>query len=527
VSDEIIAAVRQAKYFSVLCDETTDVSHQEQLCLCVRFVDLNDGHHRIREEFLQFQAVTDLSGEGLADTIMAALTGYGLDMKHMVGQGYDGAAAMSGCVNGVQAKVRQTAQLATYVHCASHVLNLVLNTACCVPEIRNMFGTVKEVTNFINESAKRREIALSVQDDDLQRCLVTLCETRFIEWHDALIVFAQLYGPTLDALDAIAQQSRDRKAADKAISLSRSMADPGFIVTLCSAEKVMAVTAVLSRSLQKINQDLFEAMESVGFVLKKLTNWRTVSDADDEVDPWENIDDGAFSVASQMAAASGIQLTTPRLAGRQTTRNNVQASNPADYYQRAVWYPYLDAIITSLTDKFSAHHLTVLKLVALVPSVVDQYDWKDVASAVRFYKSDCNLASEAEIRSEFEQWKDFCLRMSVQNRPQSPLHALDIVPQRYENIRSLLQIFCTLPVTTCTAERAFSAMKLLKTYLRNTMTDERLTGLALMYIHPEIDINPETVIDRFAAQPAKRKRTDCKNTSNNVTANLKRRRLNL
>jgi len=43
--------------------------------------------------------------------------------------------------------------LATYVHCASHVLNLVLNTAAAVSEIRNMFGIVKEITKFINESA--------------------------------------------------------------------------------------------------------------------------------------------------------------------------------------------------------------------------------------------------------------------------------------------------------------------------------------------------------------------------------------
>ena len=127
-----------------------------------------------------------------------------------------------------------------------------------------------------------------------------------------------------------------------------------------------------------------------------------------------------------------------------------------------------------------------------MPPVIDQYDWKDVAPAVRFYRRGCSLASEAEICNEFEQWKALCLRKSPPNRPQTPLHALDIVPQRFENIHTLLQIFCTLPVTTCTAERAFSAMKLLKTYLRNTMTDERLTGLALMYIHPEIDIDPET-----------------------------------
>lgn len=41
------------------------------------------------------------------------------------------------------------------------------------------------------------------------------------------------------------------------------------------------------------------------------------------------------------------------------------------------------------------------------------------------------------------------------------------IPARFHNDRNLLMIFCTLPVTTCTAERAFSAMKILKSYLWN------------------------------------------------------------
>ena len=71
----------------------------------------------------------------------------------------------------------------------------------------------------------------------------------------------------------------------------------------------------------------------------------------------------------------------PRVVGRQTTRNNVEASSPSHYYRRAIWYPYLDSIITAMKEKFSTHQLTVLKLVALVPSAIEQYHWKDVADA--------------------------------------------------------------------------------------------------------------------------------------------------
>jgi len=364
-----------------------------------------------------------------------------------------------------------------------------------------MFGTVKEVTNFVNESAKRREILASVQPDDNRRNLVTLCDTRFVERHDALIVFADIYEHILHSLDAIAQQSRDRKAADKAVSLSRAMTDPVFIVApLSCAEKVMGVTVTLSRSLQKVNQDLFEATQSVDFVKDELTKWR--ESVNNEA--WDDADNSVFATAESVAAAAGISITTPRVVGRQTARSNVPASNPTDYYRRGVWYPYLDSIITAMDTKFTPHQLTAFKLVALVPSVIDEYGWKDVVDAFRFYRSSGDFDSETEVRNEFEQWKAFCLRMTSDDRPTTPLAALDIIPSRFENIRRLLQLFCTLPVTTCTAERAFSSLKLLKTYLRNSMTDERLTGLALMYIHPEMEIDIDAVIDRFAARPIKK-----------------------
>ena len=68
----------------------------------------------------------------------------------------------------------------------------------------------------------------------------------------------------------------------------------------------------------------------------------------------------------------------------------------------------------------------------------------------------------------------------------------------YPNIKILLKIFATLPVTTATTERTFSVLKLLKTYLRSTMCETRLNGLAMMYIYRDRDLVVDTVIDEFA-----------------------------
>ena len=156
----------------------------------------------------------------------------------MVGQGYDGASAMSGNLNGVQAHVRKAAPTAVYVHCSSHSLNLVLNSCCSVSEIRNMFGIVKETINFINDSIKRREILEHhlTEAGSTSLKLKTFCETRFIERHEALVLFQNNYAIIVSSLEEILQLP-DRKTVDKARSLLHALTNSSLIVSLCCAKK--------------------------------------------------------------------------------------------------------------------------------------------------------------------------------------------------------------------------------------------------------------------------------------------------
>ena len=52
-------------------------------------------------------------------------------------------------------------------------------------------------------------------------------------------------------------------------------------------------------------------------------------------------------------------------------------------------------------------------------------------------------------------------------------------------IKTALHIVCTLPVNVASAERSFSTLKRIKSWLRSTMSQERLVGLALLHIHRE------------------------------------------
>ena len=68
----------------------------------------------------------------------------------------------------------------------------------------------------------------------------------------------------------------------------------------------------------------------------------------------------------------------------------------------------------------------------------------------------------------------------------------------YPSLAVLIQILPTLPVTTATNKRSFSAFKYLKTYLQNTTKEVRLNGFALVYVHREISLDYEQVIVEFS-----------------------------
>lgn len=68
----------------------------------------------------------------------------------------------------------------------------------------------------------------------------------------------------------------------------------------------------------------------------------------------------------------------------------------------------------------------------------------------------------------------------------------------YPGIYTILNIFACMPVSTATAERSFSTMRRVKTYLRNSMTTKRLSGLGLLNVYREREIQTDQVLDLFS-----------------------------
>ena len=91
---------------------------------------------------------------------------------------------------------------------------------------------------------------------------------------------------------------------------------------------------------------------------------------------------------------------------------------------------------------------------------------------------------------ELMRWKSKYNDVPYEKLPSTPSSAIkDCDTKMYPNIRILLQLACTIPVTSCECERSASALRRLNNYMRSSMGKERLANLALLHIHYEQQIN--------------------------------------
>lgn len=492
---DIVNRVNKSECFSIIADETTDIAGIQQLSLAVRFIIGN----LIHEEFLQFIPVTICTGTDLASTILKSLESFGINLSFLRGQGYDGASSMSGELQGVNAHLKKKYPLALYVHCSSHSLNLAISDSCNIREIQKCMAIISQIYNFFHTPKRQHCLKSKLEEycpESKKQKLVGMCKTRWVERHDSVIVLVELFPAVIAALEEISFW-KDKDASTHASLIHASLLKSDFLISLLCLSKLFAVTKQLCEYLQSITLDLKKALNYVDSVIESLEDMKINVDC-----IFKEIYDEAEKLLKD-SEGNNAELKMPRFhAGKCSGyRNNVPAANAEEYYRRSIFLPFINNMISQLKVRLQKQNNILGNFSCLMNPTYNEENVNDFFKLAEFYSKGEPLFLEHKdvLLSELKLFK---MTLKHDSSPSAFEYYSSCNDEFYPRVKRLLKILCTLPITNCTSERSFSTLRRLKTYLRSTMHNERLNGLALLN-SSNVTISPEEVINEIAKKPRK------------------------
>ncbi|KAJ0170969.1 hypothetical protein K1T71_013741 [Dendrolimus kikuchii] len=467
VKTKIVEKIINNKYYSIILDCTRDVSRVEQLSIIIRF--LNTKTAEIEEHFIGFIAVEKTTAESLTNYIITELEQLGISLQNCRGQGYDNGANMRGEKSGVQKRIIEINPLAYFLPCGSHSWNLILGDAAssCL-QAKSFFGLLQRLYTLFAGSSQRWAI-LNAHVKFLS--LKPLSETRWECRVASVKAVKYQLSDICDALKDLAENTTDCQLVSECHSIEKEITTHEFVVSLVIWYDILTKINVISKMWQSENMHLDVAIQH----LDAFTNW---------LDKYrENGFQSSLVTAGEIAEENDIDRQFKEVRRRRKKRHfdyegeeEAHELNAEEIFKINYFYVIVDNVRASCHPRFEAlkHHESIFGFMYNIKRLKEISDtgescdidghelYEELNMFIRVYEGNDDIIS--------------VLKYIIEKKLTEVYPAIEIV----------LRIIATTPVTVASAERSFSRLKIIKTYLRNSMNQDRLSALAILSIENDI-----------------------------------------
>lgn len=409
---------------------------------------------------------------------------FSLDTK-LVAQTYDGAAVMSGELNGLQAKVKSIASQAIFTHCYAHVFNLVLSGACSsIQSVKVFFATLSGFAGYFSKSTKRTHVL----DKICGHRMPTNVQTRWNFSSRAVQTVYKNKDKLLKVFDFIINSPEfDDAAIRGAVGFKSFLVDYKNIFFLETFTLIFQQTDIVFSILQNKFTDIVRARNLLQTTLDKLREFRNGNDYFDTI--YKKLD----------------------ITDMQSKRRKGCEMKDKQQQLRQIFFEILDIIINQIQVRFSdieKLHFFDLLNVSKFSSFAEHFPDALLKTLTKQY----NFFNEELLKNELIvlYGNNIVENCTSPHEMLKCFHDNDLQSCMPE-VFKLLNVTVVLPVTSASTERSFSALKRIKTYIRNSTGQARLSNMAKIAIERALiksEINNasfiEEIIDHFAEQKNRR-----------------------
>ncbi len=482
------------KPYGLLLDDVSDISILELMIIFVQYYD--DDDNEVKVDFLGTQNI--LEDEESADAgallrvLLKELADSNLDILKAAGLNTDGASVMTGKNNGLSAKVKHLNPLLVAIHCICHRLALACSDASKeVKPVAILETTLHQLWKFLDDSPKRTATYVKVCESlkvikpaskavkkKAGKKIKKACKARWLSNDLAVQSVDRNIEPLLCTL------RHYKEAGDAtATGLLRKMATAKFVGTIYILKAVLPLTAGLNKVFQKGNISFANISPAIDSTKEKLTQLR---------ESGQPIIDFKADLEGRL---ENLEL-------KLTKAKEKELSNLLE--------KYIDALIENIDDRF-AGSLPILNAFKIFdPCAMPKkdsveflsYGVNEISTIADHYYAD----SQQKQQQLKDEWSTFKYRIEDWNSQlpknvknpqpgkldvQSPtqwllLRAMKEKPSLKLVFPLMLEICETvlvLPVSNAWPERGASAVKRLKTRLRNRLLLRMLNALLQIVIN--------------------------------------------
>lgn len=393
---------------------------------------------------------------------------------------------MRGSKSGVAKRISDIEPRALYTHCYGHSLNLAASdTIKKVKIMQDALDVTHEITKLIKISPRREGIFKRKKETLPGMCITgirVLCPTRWTVRADALTSILQNFEALQETWEEAVEVVCDTETKARIRGVSAAMKTFDFLFGVMLGEIILRHTDNLSRTLQQRSISAAEGQQVAQMTFGTLKSLRNDLSYDLF---WTKVNQTAFNLD-----VNEPQLPRRRKVPRRYDNGLSEGDhhdNPKSLY-RQKYYEAIDLIVACIEDRFNQPSYAKYHLLdsLLIKACLHEEIESDVKIVCEFFHDDFDKDLLITLLQALGvQFQDHLAHISHVNVFDVKDYLTPGQLSLLSQVKRLTQLILVMPATNASSERSFSALRRVKSYLRSTMTQERLNHLMLIHVHKE------------------------------------------